>query len=141
LVFQASHGAEFGGADRSEVLGMGEQDGPTIPDPIMKMDCSLRRFGGEVRRGVVDAKAHAALLELRHEETRASGTKWILFIGMPTNEYRETNSFFRWSFTDIALSSISTYSSGTNMVQTGAHVLLASTGDPVKNSSAGTSEY
>jgi len=35
---------------------MGEQDGPTIPDPLMEIDGALRGFGSEIRGFVVDAQ-------------------------------------------------------------------------------------
>ena len=53
---EAGHIAEFSGADRREILGVGEQDGPAIAHPFVKMDGALRGFGGEIRSGVVDAQ-------------------------------------------------------------------------------------
>ena len=53
---QPGHVAEFGGADRSEVLGMRKQDRPAVADPFVKVDGALRGFGGEVGGVVVDAR-------------------------------------------------------------------------------------
>ncbi len=55
---EASHGAEFGGADRREVLRMGEQDGPRIPDPVMEADVAFRCRGFEIRGGIANLKSH-----------------------------------------------------------------------------------
>ena len=41
--------AKLGSADRREVLRMGEQYGPAIPDPFMKVDRTGRGFGREIR--------------------------------------------------------------------------------------------
>ena len=49
------HVAEFGGADGREVFGVREQDGPAVADPVVKVDCALRGFGGEIGGRVVDA--------------------------------------------------------------------------------------
>jgi hypothetical protein len=39
---------QFGGADRGEVLGMREQDGPFVADPFMEADAALGGVGLEV---------------------------------------------------------------------------------------------
>ena len=56
LGFQARHVAKLGRADRREVLGMREQHGPAIVDPVMKVDCSLGGLDGEVRCLVVGSR-------------------------------------------------------------------------------------
>ena len=38
LAFEAGHGAELGGADGGEVLGVREEDGPVVADPLVKVD-------------------------------------------------------------------------------------------------------
>ena len=46
LRLQPRHVAELGGAHGREVLGMGEQNGPTVADPFMKINlafCGVRR--------------------------------------------------------------------------------------------------
>ena len=48
--------AKLGGADRGEVLRMGEQDRPLVADQVVKPDLAVRGFGFEVGGGVVDAK-------------------------------------------------------------------------------------
>ena len=55
LGLQSGHVTEFGGADRSEVFGMGEQDRPAVADPVVKVDGALGGFGGEVGGNIVDA--------------------------------------------------------------------------------------
>ena len=47
LRHQPRHIAEFGCADRREILRMGEQDRPPIADPVVETDVSLGRFGAE----------------------------------------------------------------------------------------------
>ena len=52
---QARHGAQFGGADGREVFGMRKQNCPAVADPVVKVDRSLRGFGGEIGGRIVDA--------------------------------------------------------------------------------------
>ena len=52
---QARHIAKFGGAHRREVFGMGKQNRPSVADPFVKVDRTLRGFGREIRGSVVDA--------------------------------------------------------------------------------------
>ena len=51
---QLRHGAEFGGADRREILGVREQHGPIIAEPFMEVDFALGGFGFEIRGGVAN---------------------------------------------------------------------------------------
>src|SRR5450755_928191 len=53
---QARHGAELGSADGCEVFGMREQDGPAVADPVVKLNCALRGFSGEIGGGIVDSR-------------------------------------------------------------------------------------
>ena len=62
---QPGHVAEFGGAHRREVFGMRKQDGPAVADPFVKVDRALRGFGGEIGRGVVDARNAGCSLSCR----------------------------------------------------------------------------
>jgi hypothetical protein len=39
-----------------------KENGPTIADPLMKVDGAVSRFGGEVGRCVVNSEGHAAFL-------------------------------------------------------------------------------
>ena len=55
LAFEAGHGAELGGADGGEVLGVREEDGPVVADPLVEVDGALGGVGGEVGGFVVDA--------------------------------------------------------------------------------------
>ena len=55
---EARHVAELGGADRREVLGVREQDGPAIADPVVEGDGALGGLGGEVGHFAVDAQGH-----------------------------------------------------------------------------------
>src|SRR3546814_6893469 len=43
--------AELGGADRREVLGMREQHGPAIADPVMELELPLGGLRGEIGCG------------------------------------------------------------------------------------------
>src|SRR5262245_36763496 len=54
------HVAELGGADRREVLGMREQHGPGIADPLVKADAALRGIGLEVGCGFAKLECHVA---------------------------------------------------------------------------------
>src|SRR5205807_1391024 len=53
--------SQFGGADRGEVLRMGEEDAPGVAQPVVEADRSLRGFGLEIGRGVADAERHSTL--------------------------------------------------------------------------------
>ena len=55
IVRQASHVAEFGGADGGEVLGVGEEDRPAVADPVVEADLPLGGGGGEIGHFAVDA--------------------------------------------------------------------------------------
>ena len=55
------HGAEFRGANRCEILGVREQDGPAVADQIMQRNSALVGFDGQIRNRVVDAQAHGVL--------------------------------------------------------------------------------
>jgi hypothetical protein len=56
LLFEACDGAEFGGADGGEVLGVREENGPAVSDPIMEVDCALCSVGGEIGSNIVYAE-------------------------------------------------------------------------------------
>ena len=55
------HVAEFRGADRREVLGMGEQDRPAVADKVVEVDRSLGGLRHKIGRSVVDANCHGKL--------------------------------------------------------------------------------
>ena len=55
LAFEAGHGAEFGGADGGEVLGVGEEDGPVVADPLVELDGAVGGVGRKVGGFVVDS--------------------------------------------------------------------------------------
>jgi hypothetical protein len=55
LTFEAGHGAEFGGADGGEVLGVGEEDGPVVADPLVELDGAVGGVGRKVGGFVVDS--------------------------------------------------------------------------------------
>jgi len=55
LRLQAGHIAQFGGAYRGEILWVRKEDGPSVADPFVKVDRTLRGFGGKVRCFRVDA--------------------------------------------------------------------------------------
>jgi hypothetical protein len=55
LPFEASHGAELGGADGSKVLGVGEEDCPVIADPLVELDGAVGGVSSKVGGFVVDS--------------------------------------------------------------------------------------
>jgi hypothetical protein len=58
----AGHRAELGRAHWREILRMRKQHGPTIADPVVKADNTLRGVSSEIGGGVVDAKGHGMFL-------------------------------------------------------------------------------
>ena len=50
--------AEFGGADRREILGVREQDRPVVADEFVQRKRALVCFDFKIGDGVVDAQAH-----------------------------------------------------------------------------------
>src|SRR5262249_27767375 len=52
------HIAELGRTDRREVLGMREQHGPGIADPVMKLDLAFGGLSLEIRGRVIDCECH-----------------------------------------------------------------------------------
>ena len=61
LGLEAGHGAELGGADRREILGMREQHGPVVADPVVETDLAFSRIGLEIRGGVANLERHENL--------------------------------------------------------------------------------
>jgi hypothetical protein len=55
LAFEAGQGAELGGADGGEVLGVGEEDGPVVADPLVELDEAVGAVGRKVGGFVVDS--------------------------------------------------------------------------------------
>ena len=55
LAFEASHGAELGGADGSKVFGVGEEDCPVIADPLVELDGAVGGVSSKVGGFVVDS--------------------------------------------------------------------------------------
>lgn len=49
LGLQLSESAEFGGADRSEIFGVGEEDNPAIANELVEVDGTFGGLGLEVR--------------------------------------------------------------------------------------------
>src|SRR5262249_34564849 len=60
LRLEPRHVTELRGADRREVLGMREQDGPAVADPPVEVDRALRRLRGEIRCFAVDSERHTS---------------------------------------------------------------------------------
>src|SRR5262249_17280383 len=58
LGLQPRHVTELGRAHRGEVLGMREEDGPPVPDPLVEVDLSLGGLGGEGWGFPVDPYCH-----------------------------------------------------------------------------------
>lgn len=57
LGLKAGHLSQLGGADRGEVLGVGEEDEPVVADVLMKVDGPLGGVGLEVGGSVAQAQA------------------------------------------------------------------------------------
>ncbi len=55
-------GSELGGAHRGEVLGVGEEDAPAVPEELVEVDGALGGLGGEVGSGVPESDCHVMLL-------------------------------------------------------------------------------
>src|SRR5215207_10739979 len=62
LRLDPSHVAEFGRADRGEVLGVGEQHTPGVPKPLVEANSTFRRLSLEIWRSVANLKSHAGPL-------------------------------------------------------------------------------
>ena len=60
--------AELGGADRREVLRVGEQHAPAVAEPLVEVDLALGGLGGEVGGGVAEANGHGSSLLHRWQE-------------------------------------------------------------------------
>src|SRR4029078_8998622 len=61
LRFDPRHITEFGGADRSEVLGVREQNAPGIAEPFMEPDVALCGVGLEIRGDIAELECHLTL--------------------------------------------------------------------------------
>jgi hypothetical protein len=48
LRLETRHVAQFGGANRREILWMRKQNGPPVANPFMKVDGPLRRLGSKI---------------------------------------------------------------------------------------------
>src|SRR6185295_18955169 len=55
---QLCESAEFGGTNRREILGMREQKGPAIADPVVEFDFSLGGLGFEIGGGCANLECH-----------------------------------------------------------------------------------
>jgi hypothetical protein len=54
LRLELGHIAELRGAHRGEVLGVREQHGPGVADPLVKTDTAVSCLGFEIRGGVAE---------------------------------------------------------------------------------------
>ena len=55
---QPRHGAELGGADGREILGVREQHHPVAADPVVETNLAFGRFRFEIGGGVADLERH-----------------------------------------------------------------------------------
>src|SRR5215212_4451256 len=55
---QLRESAEFGGANRREILRVREQKRPAIADPIVEFDCSFGGLGFEIGGGRANLECH-----------------------------------------------------------------------------------
>ncbi len=62
--FQLGDRAQLGGADRREILGMGEEQHPAIAGPVIEVQLAFGGVGGEVGGGFVDGQGHGFLLNM-----------------------------------------------------------------------------
>src|SRR5690606_22102867 len=67
LGLETRHVAQLGRADRGKVLRVREKDRPTVADPFVKVDSSLRGVRREVRRHVSDMQCHRRLLKVSYD--------------------------------------------------------------------------
>jgi Ca2+:H+ antiporter len=58
LRLEPGHVAQLGGADRGEVTGMREEDGPAVADPVVEADGAGRGLRGEVRSRIAQSQSH-----------------------------------------------------------------------------------
>ena len=72
LWFDFGHVAEFGGADRREVLRVREQHHPRIANPVVEVDIAFRGLRLEIRRCIID----------REESSHTSVTWRIVKLGI-----------------------------------------------------------
>jgi hypothetical protein len=56
LGLEAGHIPELGRAHGREVLGMREEHGPAVADPVVEVDRALRAFGREVRCAIAQSQ-------------------------------------------------------------------------------------
>jgi hypothetical protein len=50
--------AKFCCANRGEILGVGEQNSPLIPNSVMKLNAAMIGFGGKVWNNIINANTH-----------------------------------------------------------------------------------
>ncbi len=58
LGLEARHGAELGGADRREVLGVREEQAPAVAEPFVEADRPIRGLGLEVGGDVAEREGY-----------------------------------------------------------------------------------
>lgn len=56
--------SELGGADGSEIVGVGKEDTPRVTEPLVELDRSLGGLGGEVRSGGSEAEVRHFVREM-----------------------------------------------------------------------------
>jgi hypothetical protein len=64
--------AQFGGADRREILGVREENGPVVADPLMKLNDPLCGLGREIGSNIVDS-TYTCRLKRKRSLTTAYG--------------------------------------------------------------------
>ena len=90
---QPGQRAEFGGADRGEILRMREQQRPAVADPVVEFDLAFGGFGLEIR-------GHSAYLESHVSTSCRSSYRGIL---RPKYRGRKRLSEWPWKKGDILL--------------------------------------
>src|SRR4029077_8954772 len=59
--FQSRHCAEFGGANRGEILWMRKQYRPIVADPVVEANFAFRGLGLKIWGGIINLKCHRNL--------------------------------------------------------------------------------
>src|SRR5215467_12572746 len=63
LRLDPGHVAKLGRAHWREVLGVREQDGPGIADPVVEANFAIGRLRLEIRRRIIEGECHLYLLD------------------------------------------------------------------------------
>jgi len=90
--------AELGGADRSVVLGVREEDDPLVADELMEINGTFGGLGLEVGRDRAQAEAVSEMVSWENSVRQDSGSDSARCFqsGEYTTEYNEENTIIQW---------------------------------------------